>query len=386
MSNNTLYSIDQKDNKSSSGSEVDESPTLKPSKKTFDGTPIRPYSQGISENKAGMALNLSSNNMLKPMDSRKRTALSMPTTIQKRVKTDDVKEHIVHKDLPKESTHSHPKPAVDLKVKEEQRVLANAVPNEEEKKSKGTLVNYVRKKPWNEAKKYEMDVMIQMHSAFYENQREQFHSLRQTSNLIFLRKYNNWVKSVLINKTCFEKGKFLSVLDICCGKGGDLQKWFRNKINHYVGVDLSENSVKNAAERFKKMKFKGRLPFHAIFMVNDTGDDKNSFLNYLDKRILFDVVSCQMSMHYLCESEKRLRTFLSNVSSRLVPGGFYCGTTIDSNVLVRKLREVGLNDDSEEKYTFGNQFYSIKFLQKDFPKKQAFGLKYLFYLEDGVGK
>jgi hypothetical protein len=74
------------------------------------------------------------------------------------------------------------------------------------------------------------------------------------------------------------------------------------------------------------------------------------------------------------------------VSSRLIPGGFYCGTTVDSDVLVRKLRKFGLNDDTKDKYTFGNQFYSIKFLQRDFPKKQPFGIKYLFYLEDGVGK
>ena len=92
-----------------------------------------------------------------------------------------------------------------------------------------------------------------------------------------------------------------------------------------------------------------------------------------------------MSMHYLCESEKTARTFLSNVSSRLVPGGFFLGTTLDSNVLVKKLRKIGLKDETEEKYTFGNQFYSAKFMHKDFPKKRPFGIKYLFYLEDGVG-
>ena len=93
-----------------------------------------------------------------------------------------------------------------------------------------------------------------------------------------------------------------------------------------------------------------------------------------------------MSMHYLCESELTARTFLNNVSSKLVPGGFFIGTTLDANVLVKKLRTIGCKEDAEERYTFGNQFYSAKFMHRDFPRKRPFGIKYLFYLEDGVGK
>ena len=154
------------------------------------------------------------------------------------------------------------------------------------------------------------------------------------------------------------------MLDICCGKGGDLQKWQMNRISHYVAVDLSENSVRSASERFKKMKYNGKLPFHSIFIVNNVGDEKNSFLKYIDKRILFDVASCQMSMHYLCESESTARSFLKNVSDKLVPGGYFIGTTLDSNVLVRKLRTIGLNKDKVEKYEFGNQYNKINWEYK----------------------
>ena len=45
-----------------------------------------------------------------------------------------------------------------------------------------------------------------------------------------LRKYNNWVKSVIINRFSLPDDKNtiappLKVLDMGCGKGGDLQKW-----------------------------------------------------------------------------------------------------------------------------------------------------------------
>jgi len=73
-----------------------------------------------------------------------------------------------------------------------------------------------------------------------------------------------------------------------------------------------------------------------------------------------------MSMHYLFENEERLRQFLLNVTDRLEPGGVFVGTTLDSTCLIKKLRTIGMKEDSM--YTFGNQFYSVKFMQSNFPK------------------
>ena len=57
--------------------------------------------------------------------------------------------------------------------------------------------------------------IVQVQSAFYENQREQNNLLRETSNILFARNFNNWVKSLLINQACQCRGNNLSVLDIC---------------------------------------------------------------------------------------------------------------------------------------------------------------------------
>ena len=59
---------------------------------------------------------------------------------------------------------------------------------------------------------------------------------------------NNFIKTLLINEVTYKK-KDLSVLDLCCGTGGDLNKWQRAGISHYVGSDLSEKSVKEAHSR-----------------------------------------------------------------------------------------------------------------------------------------
>lgn len=41
----------------------------------------------------------------------------------------------------------------------------------------------------------------------------------------------------------------LSVLDLACGKGGDLNKWAHSEVRNYFGVDISEKAVKDAMER-----------------------------------------------------------------------------------------------------------------------------------------
>lgn len=77
----------------------------------------------------------------------------------------------------------------------------------------------------------------------------------------------------------------ISVLDLCCGRGGDLFKWKNQDVVHYVGVDLSQALVEEAQRRYNESlkggqnnygRFK-KPPFKAFFMVNDAGpmQDKN---------------------------------------------------------------------------------------------------------------
>ena len=51
-----------------------------------------------------------------------------------------------------------------------------------------------------------------------------------------MRNFNNWVKSVLIRIHLDEIGPNADVLDLCCGKGGDLLKWKEGGISYLVGA------------------------------------------------------------------------------------------------------------------------------------------------------
>lgn len=63
-------------------------------------------------------------------------------------------------------------------------------------------------------------------------------SERQASRMICLRKFNNWVKAVQIGKAAhyWQRGRKSSVLDIGCGKGGDMDKWRKVKAHQYIGI------------------------------------------------------------------------------------------------------------------------------------------------------
>jgi mRNA (guanine-N7-)-methyltransferase len=53
-----------------------------------------------------------------------------------------------------------------------------------------------------------------------------------------VQSFNNWVKALLIQAYVREGD---SVLDLACGKGGDLMKWSKRRIGHLIGVGMVTN-------------------------------------------------------------------------------------------------------------------------------------------------
>ena len=64
---------------------------------------------------------------------------------------------------------------------------------------------------------------------------------RRRSKIFHMRTMNNWIKSVLINKSLGLLGDEqtrLRVLDLCCGKGGDLLKWKKHRLGHLAAIGM----------------------------------------------------------------------------------------------------------------------------------------------------
>lgn len=207
----------------------------------------------------------------------------------------------------------------------------------------------------------------------YNERRNEGRQGRKRSPIYHMRQFNNWLKSVLI-KLHTRPG--YSVLDLCCGKGGDLQKWVAVGCTQYVASDVADVSVKTAAERYNSLR---EATFRPVLLIGDCFEV--SLSKYLQPSTMFDIVSCQFAIHYAFESEERTRKLLSNATERLKPGGFFIGTTVDSNVLVRKLRAV--NDVAIQTGVFTVKL-DQRFSTKKFKKGNPYGFRYFFTLDQNV--
>lgn len=62
----------------------------------------------------------------------------------------------------------------------------------------------------------------------------------------------------------------LNVLDLGCGKGGDLLKWERGNVHHVVCADIAETSIEQCKDRYATLKHRSRSNvFSAEFIAAD---------------------------------------------------------------------------------------------------------------------
>ncbi|KAF9361723.1 mRNA cap guanine-N7 methyltransferase [Mortierella sp. NVP85] len=192
---------------------------------------------------------------------------------------------------------------------------------------------------------------------------------RKESTIFRLKSFNNWLKSVLIGRYARPRDR---VLDIGVGKGGDLLKWSKAKIQYFIGCDIASKSIEQAQERYRTMR---NPPFEAHFHAMDCYSEPIS--KVLSPDVVFDMVSMQFCLHYSFETEEKARMMLHNVSSQLKPGGVFIGTIPDAYWIVKKLKA-----DSDDGLAIGNSIYSIRFERRD--RFDKFGSKYWFQLEDAI--
>jgi mRNA (guanine-N7-)-methyltransferase len=279
-----------------------------------------------------------------------------------------------------------------------------------------------------------------------------------------LRSFNNWVKSTLIQKFspnedyspgAQERGgmrfadgrdpehqRGLLVLDMGCGKGGDLGKWQQapQRVDLYVGLDPADVSIDQAKERYRQMANRGggrgrgghrggynnRPPprlFHGEFyvqdcfgesiervpIVKDVGFDSSGGPSRFGGGG-FDVVTMMFCLHYAYESEDKARQMLRNVAGALKKGGRIIGCIPNSDVLSEKVEQFnarlaekrktadGQKDgetgdkgaeegELEETAEWGNSIYRVRFPGKtpeDGIFRPPYGWKYNYFLHEAV--
>jgi SAM-dependent methyltransferase len=135
------------------------------------------------------------------------------------------------------------------------------------------------------------------------------------------------------------------LLDLGCGRGGDLHKWSQLGIAGVVGLDADADAVhgrNGAIERVKNARRKspGSVPGFLAFGVCDCSNVGavngaiGNAVGVLDggqdglvDTLPFQIIATQFSLQYFFESRDKLQSLLTIVRDHLQPGGWWIGTS-----------------------------------------------------------
>ncbi|QLG71115.1 hypothetical protein HG535_0B01530 [Zygotorulaspora mrakii] len=205
---------------------------------------------------------------------------------------------------------------------------------------------------------------------------------RNLSPIIKLRNFNNAIKYMLIDKYT-RPGDV--VLELGCGKGGDLRKYGNANISQFIGVDISNASIQEAHKRYNSMR---NLSFQVILITGDCFGESLGVAveSFPECRFPCNIVSLQFCLHYAFETEEKARRTLLNISKSLRIGGHFFGTIPDSEFIRYKLNKIS---PEVEKPSWGNSIYKVTFenneyLKNDHEFPSPFGQMYVYWLEDAI--
>ena len=186
--------------------------------------------------------------------------------------------------------------------------------------------------------------------------------------------HNRYIKNdILIKKTLAGGNKIL--VDLACGKGGDLYKWIDNRARFVMGIDISGDGITNphdgAYKRYMTdiMRFgTDRVPKIAFAIGNSSKNIVNGEAGATDEerdilRSVFgrvepegpvppyienvmagsfragaDVAACMFAIHYFFKNKETLDGFLTNLSEIVKIGGYFVGCCFDGQKIFQLLK------------------------------------------------
>lgn len=198
-------------------------------------------------------------------------------------------------------------------------------------------------------------------AAEHYNQLTRDRESRFSSQIFHLRNLNGCIKQILIQNTLSSLAlDSFKVLDLCCGHGGDINKWLNisnYRCEEYVGVDIAHEALNDfILNRLEQHKHKSKV---SKLITADMGKDclsSTALPTYIMKEKawknvlplaedqVFDVISCQFAMHYMFQSSDRAKHFFNQIQKHLRVGGRFIATTVDSRVFMELLMKHISND------------------------------------------
>jgi SAM-dependent methyltransferase len=190
-----------------------------------------------------------------------------------------------------------------------------------------------------------------------------------TDLLLKLRNFHNWIKSIIIYTYCFPTANTLggkivrqNVLDIGCGRGGDIQKMYHSRVGDYVGIDPDfeglYSSIDSAVTRYQEFKKQypdfGKMTFiqadggilldsesQLKVFPNLSKDNISAIDKIFTKDKQFDIINSMFAIHYLFKDNTSISNLIHNIKSFLKKDGYILLTLFDPDRIVPFFDENG---------------------------------------------
>ena len=191
-----------------------------------------------------------------------------------------------------------------------------------------------------------------------------------------LRRFHNRVKKNLLSYFGPRRiPTHTRILDLCCGRGGDIHKIIHSKYKEYYGIDLSPNEVHEAQRRASSREDNRTTSFS--FSCHDLSDP-NTIKNLKLESKKYNVVSCMFALHYFFKSDDILTNFFDFINDNLSQetGSVFTGIVPDGRQILKVLNKDGLYRTS------------VLTIEKEWPEDtkigNGIGLTYSYSMEGTV--
>jgi SAM-dependent methyltransferase len=234
---------------------------------------------------------------------------------------------------------------------------------------------------------------------------------RSLAGIKNMNKFHNMIKGNLYKSLSQKLNmKKPSLLDVACGKGGDILKWSAAGFTTVIGIDIIPDNITNPVDganvRLSKTVI-GKDTIYAFVpmdmtlkigktQINNIADNAMKKLArclwelsnkskcviprmYGLAKIPFNVVSCQFAIHYSFATKQTLDGFLKNVFNNLAPGGFFGGTCFDGSSVALKFAEN--NEKKIVRDDNGRVLWSIERHYSDDYDEERFGQEISVFIE-----
>ena len=236
---------------------------------------------------------------------------------------------------------------------------------------------------------------------------------KKTTLIKDMAKFHNFIKSNIIYTYVNFKYDDIQkkVLDVACGKGQDIQKFYYTEVKLYVGFDPDYSALTDSGDgaisRYRGLK-KTHERFPPCYFIQAdatsilqydeqvkkigrmTLDNKKLFEKFFtwdNKKTLFDIMNCQFAIHYFLSDIDSWNNFTDNINMYLREGGYFMFTTFDGDRVKDKFKES--NNFSEYYDNNGEKSLLFDIVKKyDDTNKSNYGMAIDVHMawlfEDGV--